>query len=477
VADEAALHARREAASLVTRLRETEPEILALAGLDLGPALEQSLFGLLRHTDLAAPHARRPTRLGALMRLTMGLAGGLGAPRPAAGSVVAIGLSPAHPRILEPISDELVRRGTAEPFLVRAAKLDVVAAGRRFRGAGLSDLVDAEFVAPLIQHLRRLGRRLDGATRSWDEAWSPVSTEALRRGARDALARSGLEAACLLSIAARRPALMMSFNENGRWARLIPAAARRRGVLSLDVAHAEIVDAVAIQGADFDRFAVFGAYSASTLQEAGMDPGRVVQIGAPRFDQLIRRARKGDGRPERTIVVASQWLGGRMTAPVKRAMLEMIFEAASSVAPVQVVVRLHPLEVDSTVQETVASLPPQAGVASRVERDGDLYEALDGAWAMVTGWSNAVFEAALLGVPSICVNTTGGPLPLDLAGGIASEAGTAGQLTSRLGQLLDDRERGRALAAARDGLLPRLGPLDGHAAERAADLILEMIRG
>jgi hypothetical protein len=96
---------------------------------------------------------------------------------------------------------------------------------------------------------------------------------------------------------------------------------------------------------------------------------------------------------------------------------------------------------------------------------------------MVTGWSNAVFEAALLGVPSICVNTTDGPLPLDLAGDIASEAVTAEQLTSRLRQLLDDRERGRALAAARDGLLPRLGPLDGHAAERAADLILEMIRG
>jgi hypothetical protein len=270
---------------------------------------------------------------------------------------------------------------------------------------------------------------------------------------------------------------MMSFNENGRWARLIPAAARRHGVLSLDIAHAEIVDAVAIQGADFDRFAVFGAYSASTLHGAGIDPGRVMEVGAPRFDQLIRRARNGDRRPQRTIVVASQWLGGRMTASVKREMLEMILEAASSVAPVQVVVRLHPLEVDSTVQETLASLPPQAGVAARVERDGDFYDALDGAWAMVTGWSNAVFEAALMGVPSICVNTTGGPLPLDLAGGIASEAVTAEQLASRLRQLLENRERDRALAAARDGLVPRLGRLDGHAAERAADLILEMIRG
>jgi hypothetical protein len=477
VAEEAALATRREAASLVTRLREAEPEILALAGLDLGPALEQSLFGLLRPADLAAPRARRPTRLGALMRLTMGLVGGVGASRPAAGSVVAIGLSPAHPRILEPISDELVRRGTAEPFLVRAAKLDVVAAGRRFRGAGLSDLVDAEFVAPLIQHLRRLGRSLDRATRSWDEDSSSASTDALRRSARDALARSGMEAACLLSIAARRPALMMSFNENGRWARLIPAAARRHGVLSLDIAHAEIVDVVAIQGADFDRFAVFGAYSASTLHGAGIDPGRVVEVGAPRFDQLIRRARSGHGRPQRTVVVASQWLGGRMTASVKRAMLEVILEAAASVAPVQVVVRLHPLEVDSTVQETLASVRPHAGVATRIERDGDLYASLDGAWAMVTGWSNAVFEAALLGVPSICVNTTGGPLPLDLAGGIATEALTAEQLTSRLRQLLDDRQRGRALGAARDGLVSRLGPLDGHAAERAADLILEMIRG
>jgi glycosyltransferase involved in cell wall biosynthesis len=118
-----------------------------------------------------------------------------------------------------------------------------------------------------------------------------------------------------------------------------------------------------------------------------------------------------------------------------------------------------------------------AGPPVRVERDEDLYDTLDGAWLLVTGWSNTVFEAALSGVPSLCVSIPGSQPPVDFAAdGIALGGTDEASAAAAARRLLDDGAWRQAVTDARAALADRLGPLDGRASERLADLVLELSR-
>jgi hypothetical protein len=146
---------------------------------------------------------------------------------------------------------------------------------------------------------------------------------------------------------------------------------------------------------------------------------------------------------------------------------------AGAVSPAELVIVPHP--ADPRLYDLRAD--PPAGVVMRgVGKDG-LHGELPGAWAMVTGWSNSVFEAAIAGVPSICVAPAGSS-PVDFAGqGLAIAAGDEESAAEAARRLLDPAIHGAAVERARSGLTQRLGPLDGHATERAARLALELMRG
>jgi hypothetical protein len=471
----ASQQARGLARALVVAAVSARPDLFVFDGVDLAPAAEQALFGRLRRGS-AARRDGRPlvSRLRSIARvLRHGAAALLPHLRPPSGSVVVVLLQPAQAQILASASEELARRGHP-PFLVFESHNR--AAARRHPGsARLVDQLTPGRSARLLGYEWRLAIGLAAATRGFSSVTDAATARRAQRTLAESLGRIALYGACLDSVAARRPAVMATFNEIGRWARLLPAAARRHGVPSLDIAHAEAADDVAIQGIDYDRMAAFGPAAARVLARAGVPADRVVQVGAPRFDSLIHRHR-GIARPpaQRRVVFASQWLAGRMTAEVKRRTVEAAVAAAEALAPCELVIRPHPIERDDLVAQVLASLRPR-GVTVRVERGEDLYDTLDGAWLLVTGWSNTAFEAVLSNVPVLCINATGGPAPTGFAEeGLALDAHDPASAAGAAAALLQDGAWTAALARARAALSDHLGVLDGRATQRLADLVSEL---
>ena len=164
-----------------------------------------------------------------------------------------------------------------------------------------------------------------------------------------------------------------------------------------------------------------------------------------------------------------------MTAEVKERTIQIALEASGAVGTCEFVVVPHPLERDSIADDLLAR-EQVAGVAAHVERRQSLYEVLNGAWALVTGWSNSVFEGLLGHVPAICITATRSEPPTTfvedgLALGATSHAGGIGSPhppRSTPSSEPDSSIRpGQALAE-------HVGPLDGRAAERSAALITEL---
>jgi hypothetical protein len=476
--------ARNQARALTAELDAAAPELLTVGGISLRPALEQHLY--LRLAAGRGPAASRADRLPAHIAVGLaaadavlrGLAGrlrrpSLGGGEPLSGAGAVLVLAGVHCRIWRPIGEGLVARGYLPFATVRAARLRGVdrACGPT---ADLAGFLDAPRAATLARLTVLRSARLTTATPSWAALVPPESVPALRAATHRSLARLTAQALRLEGfIERRRPSLLITFAELSEWARIVPAVARVHDVPTLGLPHAEAADADALAGLDYDRLAVFGPRAAAIVEAAGYPRDRIVQIGAPHFDYLAARV---PSKPVtlRRIVFASQYTGGRMTLDVKRETLLTAIAIAAAVGPAELVVKRHPVETDHVVDEVLAAGLPD-GVSARVVDGGAIGDMLDGAWLLVTGWSNSVLEAALLEVPAITLNATAGADPVTFAAdGLSLGAVDRDGAVSAARGLLDPMRRAEAIAVARSRLVEHLGPLDGRAAERAADLIESM---
>ncbi len=463
---------RRAARQLVASLGSRHPDLLRHEGIDLAPAIEQVLFGRLRRprTDPALPALR------SIMRAVRHGASGLRPtqhPRP--GDVVALVVNPAHARILAPVRRMLEERGVGT-FTV----FESHARGARSGGDGscrLVDLLTPRRTTGLLGFELRVRRHLTDATSEFERIVDAGTAARMRSAVSEAIGRVALYATCIDELAEYGPSLLVGFNEIGRWSRILPEVGRRAGIPTLDVAHAEAADAAAIEGATYDRFAVFGHRSRRVLERAGVPPTAIVEVGAPRFDALVARHGHPAVPAERRIVFASQWVTGAMSEAVKAATVRATLAAAAAAAPCQLVIQRHPIERDDIAASIVASTRMD-GVRVVTGEPAGLYDALDGAWLLVTGWSNAVFEAVLSNVPALCINATGGPTPMPFVEeGIALGATDANTAATAVRSLLPPQAWLDAVARARAHLVEHLGPLDGRATDRLADLIVSLRTG
>jgi hypothetical protein len=469
---------RSRARELVRTLAAAEPRLLALDRVDLAAALEQQIYFALRDAEVAAPkgHPRVGDAItGARLLGATGLS--LGAWQvPAAGRapIAILARDPTHYPVIRRLADQL-RDASAATVVIRTGR----AAGSPAPAGLLAPRLD-RFVGPrqlpeLWAFHARLLARLPSAARAWPGLVGQDAARLAARTVRRELPRIALGAEAL-SGAVRRllPGLLVAFDEVGTWARLLPAVARRHELPSLDLPHAEASDAAAIRGAGYDRMAVYGPMAAGVLRSAGIPAGRVTEIGAPRFDTLVAAAGEAATAAEpRRVVYAAQYPAGAMSA----ALLELCFDAAVAVAreaaAAELVVVPHPADARAPQQKAGTN----AGTAVRVASGDALHRELPGAWVMVTGWSNSVFEAAIAGVPSITV-APAGVAPVDFAAaGLALGATDPAAAAALARSLLDPAVRNAAVMRARATLPQRIGPLDGHATHRAAELVLRMARG
>jgi hypothetical protein len=485
--------ARAMAAALVAVLAEQSPSSMRLGAIDLGPALEQRLFFAIRDGSAAAP-----SRVRAVVQPAIGLGQALAAltlsllPRRRAKvgqrPIVALIRQPARMRILGPIDAALRDRG-AEPIAIVTVGQAAGGSDAGRHGTRLTDLLVPRAVAGVAAYTTRLRPGLAGAEPAWSEIVGQDEARVLRGLAEAELPLVAIGAAGIRSAIERwRPSLLVAFDEVGTWSRILPAAARVHGVPTLNLPHAEAADPVAIAGAAYDRFAVFGPRAAAVLRDAGIDAARIVETGAPNFDALAVRPRPepdagqvagtaSDGSPRpRRILLAAQYVHRGMTRDALEACHRGALAAARAVASAEVVVLPHPLQAPGQIEAIVGGIAPPPGVAVRVEHDAGLHDCIDGAWLLVTGWSNSVFEAALRGVPSLMVDPEHrSPVRYAEEGlGIAADTEAGAEAAARA--LLDPARRRATLERSAAALEQHLGASDGGASARTASLMLAMAR-
>jgi hypothetical protein len=475
VIDPRLLEQRRLAADLVLRLRDLRPSALDAGGVDLGPALEQMLYFALR--DGLPARAGPGAALRHLVRRGVPAAAAAVAlvprgrpPAASAPSVLVLLRQPVHARLFAPVRRAL---DSTRAGRVVVTRVGAAAADRALDGVGprIEAYLDRSAVRELLSGSPPSG---SAVARAWAGVVPDAAGGALARHTTGVL--PGLRAAALAIRGALRrtgASVVVTYDEVGRWGRLLAAAAAAEAVRSVDLPHAEAVDEVAMRGIAFDRIGVFGQVSAERVLRAEVAPERIVRIGSPALDALVERARGGE-RPEfRRVVFASQYVGGVMTEEVNRRTVEAVLEAVVSAAPCELVVVPHPVERDELLARSLASrsIP---GVQVRRAAAGTLQDELIGAWLLVTGSSQSVIEATVVGVPSLTVNMTGGPDPVPYAAeGMALGAASAEEARSAIASLRDDAAHRAALEQASASIERHVGPLDGKASERAAALIAE----
>jgi hypothetical protein len=222
--------------------------------------------------------------------------------------------------------------------------------------------------------------------------------------------------------------------------------------------------------------AVYGPRGAGVLRDAGIPPKRIVEVGAPRFDALSARF-LGSASPVAPprVVFAAQYLAGGMTPDALRLGYLGAIAAAERLAPSDLIVRPHPAEPPGTIAAVVAEGPRPELVRIEVEASRSLHDLLDGAWLLVTAWSNSAFEAALLGVPAIAIVPTGVVDPVRLAAeDLAVGVATPEQAADEADRLRDPAERFAVVERARAALAQHIGPPDGLASSRVAILMITM---
>ena len=454
--------ARELARDLLTRAPR---ELLTVDGIDLAPALEQVIFAALR-----APDPRRALP-AAYARVARAAVDGLLPDAAIDGSdLLVVLLNSVHLQVFAP-----VRAALAE--MAPNLRVGFVRVSRAAADTRLADLPRADrHLAPRqIPALFRLVGRRPRIVASLRDAWAPrVGAPAagwLADLAGDAVVRLGIEGLRLDAVLQEaRPRVVATYDEINAYSRLLTVLADHHGAVSLDLPHAEAANPHAIAGVRYDWMAVFGRRAAEVLAASGFPPARVVEVGAARFDALLRRHVAAPDSPAR-IVMAAQSEMGPMTREARARILQIAVAAAAVVRPAVVQVRPHPVESAKAWFEIVSRAQRQARVEVRIE-EAELHELLPGAFALVTGWSNSVFEAVIAGVPAITAHVTpGAPVASFAAEGIALQATSENEATAIAERLSDAAQRGQVVSAARERLEPHLGPLDGQAAYRTAALI------
>jgi hypothetical protein len=464
----------------VNSVRDRDPSLLAAFGADLGDALEQQLFFALRDGRSAATGAAGAwVEARSAMRTALAVAGATlpRAPRLQSGAVVVLVREPIHLAALRSVERELTERDGPHLVALLVGRAAAVGWEDGPRSVRLERLLHPALGSELLRLNGRGLRRLRPATERWDGLLGPRDAERLRLVAGEEVPRIGLAAFALASAIRRlEPSLIGAFDEVGTWARILPTLARAHGTPSLDIPHAEAADAEAIRGAGYDRMAVYGPHAAAVLRAAGISDERIVQVGAPRFDAIARSypASPAPVTPPR-VVFAAQYVAGALTADALRISFAGALAAAARLAPSELVVRPHPAEPPGTIAGMVAELSPQEGVTVRIDASRSLHELLDGAWLMVTAWSNSVLEAAVMGVPSLAVVPADVADPVNFAAeGLALHAASAEEAADVAEHLRDVGERTLAVERARAALAAHIGPPDGLASSRVADLMISM---
>lgn len=240
--------------------------------------------------------------------------------------------------------------------------------------------------------------------------------------------------------------------------RMIATAAREHDVALVHVQHGFSAGLWSVDGRlpphldglEADRVAVWSERDERAL--APQARGRVTATGNPGAVARPRRRTRGSGPS----LVLLQGTAGGSVAMDARTPFRHVATAVEALAATrpgsEVVLRPHPLDV----ADYETGVVPAGGLRLRVQRSGPIEPLLAQASLCVGALSTATLQAAVEGVPTVFLNSTGLRLawPFDGSGDFPSAEG-AEQLAVRIGEVLGaDGVPGAEAAAEALGLRP-----------------------
>jgi len=417
-------------------------------------------------------------------------------PRP----IVFVTCRPRHHFVVDPLATAMTEAGV-EPLVlatpVRDPELEARLTGLQAAGVRcgrLSDYLAARDARRIARRTRRecraLWRRLtrDGALRralEWEGL--PLWRVALPI-VRDTVQRT-LPVAALFQEAAFRALDALApravvITSNRRYAeRALALAARTRGVPCLFFSGTLLMSHDRYSFLDVaDRLLVIGPHLRDgILREQDVSPEAIAVVGDPRSNaartveparlraDVVRDLELAPDRP--LVIFVSKYVSRLFTVAEKEAFYRTMAAALATLPPLNVVVKVHPNELEEIVVGQVRAWGLSAAVMTKRYDVHRLFGAADAA-VMVT--SMAGIEAMALGCPVVAVQAAGKDyegesMPPYVSEGVVERVtmGDAPALAAALRRILDDSAARAALVARGRAFASRyVHPVDGALAER-----------
>ncbi len=227
-------------------------------------------------------------------------------------------------------------------------------------------------------------------------------------------------------------------------------------------------------------FAVMSEYYRHLWEKAGINSNSIVVTGQPRFDKLFR-IRESDKNVQfikkKEILILSQPLTryceyGIWEEEDYRNLLKVFNDSAKRLSPeYKFNIRLHPNESIEDYSSWWNEICTHLNVLSS---NGDLYSQILNSSAIVTVFSTAAFEAAILGRPIVTVRDINKyPAIWDTIPNISINIRTVDALVSAILQIHTDESKLEKIWTAQKELIQKeLAPFDGKSSNRVAKSIL-----
>ena len=274
-----------------------------------------------------------------------------------------------------------------------------------------------------------------------------------------------------------RPELLLVGNDRWWVGHAFVLVARQLGIPSLLLLDGMTSDEAVWWWASSDRVAAWGAQWATQLQRHGMPRDRVRITGQPRYDPLAA------GRTAERLVDARRVLGIQGTEPLVLVVIQQehttrvvtdVVDAILQVANARVLLRPRP----GIPCDACTSLTAHHGDRVLVCAETPILTLLHASDIVVTEYSTVGLEAAILGLPLVTFSFRQRPSPLSYERlGLAEDARTPEELTAAIERAMQVSSGGDVhLMARRNSVEEICGPVDGHASDRVASCIMEMLQ-
>ncbi len=231
-----------------------------------------------------------------------------------------------------------------------------------------------------------------------------------------------------------QPRVVVTFDTNGLCSPL-RRQANGAGARSVQIAHGVIGDTELFRIFDFDYYFVFGQSSvdAASRQPFRIGSTKLVSAGSFLIDEDFCLP---TARERSRVLFLSSWLHPSVREILLRN-FRILAEWARTRASLTLVVKPHPLEDVTVLQDILRDAPD----VRFLDKAMDMKSAVADCALVITGWSVASIEAAILNRPAVVLNDSEQPDFLELESYYLPRARTAGELQQRIERTLSEYQR------------------------------------